>query len=63
MAYCRGSQNDWDLCHKTWQVWDHQGYLVFVIALDSIHLNPYDNIAQMFGQCIPQAYTGDLSAY
>ena len=26
-------------------IWDYQGYLVFIIALDSIHLNPDNNIA------------------
>ena len=24
---------------------DHQGYLILVLALDSIHLNPYDNMS------------------
>ena len=33
------------------------------IALDTIYLNPYDDIAYRSGKCIPWAYTGDLSAY
>ena len=45
------------------QIWDHQGYLILIIALDSIHLNPYDNIAYRSGKCIPHAYTGDSPTY
>ena len=42
---------------------NHQAYLVFIIALDSIHLNLYDDVPQRSGQCIPQACTGDSTAY
>ena len=38
---------------------DHQGYLILIIALDSIHLKPYDDIAHRSGKCIPQVYTGN----
>ena len=45
MTYCRSPQNDRDSYHKILQVWDYQGYLVLTIALDSVNLNPYDNVA------------------
>ena len=44
-AYHGSPQDERDPSHKVWQVQDHQGYLVFVITLDSIHLNPYGNVA------------------
>ena len=62
VAYHRNPQNDGDPCHKVWQVWDYQGYLILIIALDSIHLNPY-NIAYQSGKGITQTHTGDLSTY
>ena len=40
VTYHGSPQNNRDLCHKIWQVQDHQGYLVLTIALDSIHLKP-----------------------
>ena len=45
MTYCRSPQNNRDLQHKIWQVQDYQGYSIFIIALDSVHLNLYDDIA------------------
>ena len=45
MAYSGGSQNNGDPFHKLLFIWDYQGYLVFIIALDSIHLNLDNNIA------------------
>ena len=50
--------------HATkFDIWEYQGYLVLIIALDSIHLNPYDDIAKRLGQHIPQGHTGNSSAY
>ena len=45
------------------QIQVHQGYLILIIALDSIHLNLYDDVAHRLGKHIPQAYTGDSSAH
>ena len=33
------------LATKFDKIWDYQGYLIFIIALDSIHLNLNDNTA------------------
>ena len=44
-SYSGGSQNNGDLFHKLKFIWDDQGYLVFIIALNSIHLNLENNIA------------------
>ena len=48
---------------EVWQIWDCQSYLILIIALDSIHLNPYDNVAYQLGKCITQTHTGNPSAY
>ena len=45
MAYGRGSQNNGDLFCELWFIQDDQGYLVFIIALHSVHLNLDNNIA------------------
>ena len=37
--------------------------MIFVIALDSVYLNPYYDVDLRLGQCITQAYTGDLSSH
>ena len=39
---------------------DCQGYLVFIIALNSVYLNPDDNIAKRSHVGITQPYAGDL---
>ena len=39
-AYCGGSQDHGDPSHKVGQIWDYEGYLILIIALDSIYLNP-----------------------
>ena len=54
MAYCGDSQNHWGPCHKVGQIWDHQGYLILIIALDSIYLNLYENVAHRSGKHIPR---------
>ena len=63
MAYCRDSQNDRDPCHEVGQIWDDQGYLILIIAPDSVYLNPYDDVAHRMGKHIPEAYIGDTSAH
>ena len=45
------------------KIWDHQGYLILIIALDFIHLNPYDDVAHRSGKSIPYAYTGNSSTH
>ena len=40
--------------------WDYEGYLVFVIALNSVYLNLDDDIAQRSSVGITQPYTGDF---
>ena len=62
-AYCGDSQDHGDPSHKIGQVWDYKGYLVLIIALDSVYLNPYDDIANWSSEGISQSYTGDLTAY
>ena len=44
-AYGGGPQDSRDLFGKFQLIWDYQGYLVLNIALDSIYLNPDNNIA------------------
>ena len=39
------SQDHRDPSHKVGQIWDYMGYLILTIALDSIYLNPDDDIA------------------
>ena len=63
MAYCGGPQDHGDPIHKAGQIQDYQGYLILIIALDSIYLNLYDDIAYRLGKCIPQAYAGVSSAH
>ena len=43
-AYSGGSQINGDPFHKFWYIQDYQGYLVFIIAWDSFHLNLDNNI-------------------
>ena len=62
-AYCGGFQDQGDLSCEAGQIWDYQGYLILIIALDSVYLNPYDDVAHQSGKHIPQAYAGNLSAY
>ena len=45
------------------QIWDYEGYLILVIALESIYLNPYDDVAKGSSEGVSQAYAGDSSAY
>ena len=45
-------------CHIIGQIWDYKGYLIFIIALDSIYLNLYDDVAHRSGKCVSHAYTG-----
>ena len=52
MAYYGGSQDHRDPNHEVRQIWDYQGYLILIMALDSIYLNPYDDIANRLSKCI-----------
>ena len=45
------------------QVWDYKGYLILIIGLDSVYLNPYDDVADWSGDCISKDYTGNLTTY
>ena len=62
-AYCGGSKDHGDLSHEGGQVQDNKGYLILIVALDSIYLNPYDDIANGSNQDVSQACTDDSSAY
>ena len=62
-AYCGGPQDQGDLSHEAGQIWDYEGYLILIIAMDSIYLNPYDNIANRSSEGVSQACTDDSSAY
>ena len=44
-----GTKNNQYLGPKGGRIWFDWGHLIFVIASDSFHLNPYDNIAQRSG--------------
>ena len=45
MAYHGGSQDHGDPSCEGGQIWDYEGYPILMIALDSIYLNPYDDVA------------------
>ena len=42
---------------------DHKGYLILIIALDSIYLNLYDDIANRLSEGVSQPCADDSSAY
>ena len=50
VAYCGGSQNHGDLSHKVGQTWDYEDYLILIITLDSIYLDPYDDVASRLSE-------------
>ena len=62
-AYCEGPQNHGDPSCKVGQIWDYEGYLILIITLDSIYLNPYDDIANRLHEGVSQAYADDSSAH
>ena len=45
VAYQGGPQDHGDLSCEVRQIWDYKGYLIPIIALDSIYLNPYEDVA------------------
>ena len=49
--------------HKVGQTWDYEGYLILIIALVSIYLNPYDDIANRSSEGVSQACTDNSSAH
>ena len=61
-AYCGGPQDHGDLSCEAGQIWDYEGYLILIIALDSIYLNLYDDISNRSSEGVSQACTDDLSA-
>ena len=63
VAYCGGSQDHRDLSNEVGQIWDYEGYLILIIALDSIYLDPYDDIANKLSEGISQACADDSSAH
>ena len=63
VAYSGGSQNHGDLNHNVGQIWDYEGYLILIIALDSIYLNPYDDVANRLIEGVSQACADYSSAY
>ena len=63
LAYCGGSQDHGDLSHEVGQIWDYEGYLVLIIALDSVYLNPYDDVANRSSEGVSQACADDSSAH
>ena len=62
-AYCGSSQDHGDPSHEVGQIQDYEGYLVFIIALDSIYLNPYDDVANSLSEDVSHACTDDSSAH
>ena len=63
VAYCGHSQDHRGPSHKVGQIQDYEGYLILIIALDSISLNPYDDIANRLSEGVSQACADDSSAY
>ena len=62
-AYHWGSEDHGEPSYKGGQVQDNEGYLILIIALNSIYLNPYDDIAYGSNEGVSQACTDDLSTY
>ena len=62
VAYHGGSQEHGDPSCKVGQIWDYEGYLILLIALDSIYLNLYDDVANRLSEGVSQACTDNSSA-
>ena len=63
VVYHGGSQDHGDPSCEVGQIWNYEGYLVLIMALDSIYLNPYDDIANRSSEAVSQACIDDLSTY
>ena len=63
MACHGGSKEHMDLSHEVGNIWDYQDYLILIIALDSIYLNPYDDVANRSSKGVSQACADDSSSY
>ena len=63
VAYCGGSQDRGDQICEVGQIWDYEGYSILIIALDSIYLNPYDDIANRPSEGVSLACPDDSSAH
>ena len=53
-AYHGGSQEHEGPSLKVGQIQDYEGYLMLIIALDSIYLNPYNDIANRLSEGVSQ---------
>ena len=62
-AYCGGSQDHRDPSHKVGQIQDYVDYLILIIALDTIYLNMYVDIANRLSEGVSQACADDSSAH
>ena len=58
-----GSQDHGDPSHKIKQFLDNEGYLIFIIALESFYLNPYNDIAKGSSEGISQTFPDYSSTY
>ena len=63
VAYHGCSQDHGDLSHKVGKIWNYEGYLILIMALDSIYLNLYDDVANRSSEGVCQACADDSSAY
>ena len=63
LAYCRDSQYHGFQSHKVGQIQDYEGYLILIIALNSIYFNPYDDVANRSNEGVSKACTDELSTY
>ena len=62
-AYCGRSQDHRDPSHKVGQIRDYEGYLILIIALDSIYFNLYYDIANRLSDGVSQACADDSSTH
>ena len=62
-AYHRGFQDHGDPSHEVGQIQDYEGYLILIIALDSIYLDLYDDIVNRSSEGVSQACADDSPAY
>ena len=62
-AYCGGSQDHRYPSQEAAQIQDYEGYLILIIALDSIYLNPYDDVTNRSSEGLSQASADDSSVH
>ena len=44
------TQSNWYSKSKASRVWNDQGHLIFIVAPNSFHLHPYDDVTQVQGE-------------